>query len=263
MPGTPLQVTVWNEFRHEHSSKEVAAIYPDGIHATVAATIRKALGDCVNVTTATLDEPEHGLTDAVLDQTDVLLWWGHAAHGEVADKVVDKVYHRVHLGMGLIALHSSHYSKIFRKLMGTTCSLRWREAAEKERLWCVNPGHPIAAGMTDEYFELPHTEMYGELFDIPAPEELIFISWFEGGEVFRSGCCWTRGKGKIFYFRPGHETFPLYHDANVQRIIVNGVQHVAPRSGYYRDGAPNIKEPLSPIAAEHKVDQALHKSSSA
>ena len=261
MSASPVRVTVWNEFRHERDNKTVRAIYPKGMHVVIAGAIRQQLGDGVVVRTATLDQPEHGLTDAVLAKTDVLVWWGHAAHHEVTDAVVDKVYDRVHHGMGLVVLHSGHYSKIFRKLMGTTCSLRWREAAEKERIWCVNPGHPIAAGMTDEYFELPHTEMYGELFDIPTPDELIFISWFEGGEVFRSGCCWTRGKGKIFYFRPGHETFPLYHDRNVQRIIGNGVRHVAPRSGFYRDGAPCISNPLSPIAAEHDVDESVHKKS--
>ena len=254
-----IRVTLWNEFRHEKQNAEIKRLYPDGMHAAIAEGL-KAAGD-IETRLAELDEPEHGLTEEVLAETDVLTWWGHAAHQEVTDAVVDKVYDRVHHGMGLIVLHSGHYSKIFRKLMGTTCALRWREAAEKERLWCVNPGHPIAAGMTDEYFELAHTEMYGEQFDIPTPDELIFISWFEGGEVFRSGCCWTRGKGQIFYFRPGHETFPLYHDQNVQRIIVNGVQHVAPRAGFYRDGAPCIKDPLSPIAAEHEVDESVHEKS--
>jgi trehalose utilization protein len=161
--------------------------------------------------------------------------------------------------MGLIVLHSGHYSKIFKKLMGTGCGLKWREAAELERIWVVNPAHPIADGL-GEYFELPHTEMYGELFDIPAPEELVFISWFEGGEVFRSGCCWTRGKGHVFYFRPGHETFPIYHDANVQRVIANGVRWAAPHKGSpYSLAAPQIKKPLSPIASKHAVDESLHK----
>ena len=262
MSAAPIRVTVWNEFRHEKSSEAIAAIYPNGMHVTIKEFISQQLGDRVTVRTATLDEPEHGLTDQVLADTDVLTWWGHGAHAAVEDAVVDKVYDRVHKGMGLIVLHAGHYSKIFRKLMGTTCSLRWREAAEKERIWCVNPGHPIAAGMTDEYFELEHTEMYGELFDIPTPDELIFISWFEGGEVFRSGCCWTRGKGKVFYFRPGHETFPLYHDPNVQRVIVNGVEHVAPIADcFYREDAPCIDKPLSPIAAEHTVDPSIHKKS--
>ena len=140
------------------------------------------------VRTATLDEPEHGLTEGVLAETDVLTWWGHMAHDEVSDEIVDRVQQRVLEGMGLIVLHSGHFSKIFKRLMGTTCNLKWREAGERERLWVVEPGHPIAQGL-GEYFELPHEEMYGERFDIPAPDELVFLSWFQGGEVFRSGCC--------------------------------------------------------------------------
>jgi trehalose utilization protein len=200
-----IRVTVWNEFRHEKTNAAVKKIYPDGIHGTIAKGL-KAAG--MDVTCATLDEPEHGLTDEVLNNTDVMTWWGHMAHGEVKDVVVKKVQTRVLEGMGLIVLHSGHFSKIFRSLMGTNCSLKWREAAEKERLWNIEPSHPITEGI-GEYFELPNTEMYGERFDIPTPDKLVFISWFEGGEVFRSGCTWDRGHGKVFYFRPGHEAYPI------------------------------------------------------
>ncbi len=258
--SSPVRVTVWHEYRHEHKNETVAKLYPDGMHAAMKSAIEEHLGSEVVVRTATLDEPEHGLTDEVLAETDVLTWWGHCAHGDVRDDIVDKVQRRVLEGMGLVVLHSGHYSKIFKRLLGTTCSLRWREAAEKERIWCINPGHPIADGLTDEYFELAETEMYGELFDIPEPDELIFISWFEGGEVFRSGCTFTRGKGKIFYWRPGHETFPLYYDANVRRVLANGVKYVAPKSSApVRINAINAKPSLSPIAAKHKVDESLHK----
>lgn len=178
------RVTVWNEFRHEKRSESIAQIYPNGMHNAIASHLRK---QGLTVQTATLDEPEHGLTEAVLAETDVLTWWGHLAHGEVSDEVVERVHQRVLEGMGLIVLHSGHFSKIFKKLMGTTCNLKWREVGETERIWIVEPGHPIAAGL-GEYFEVPQAEMYGERFDIPAPDELIFISWFEGGEVFRSGC---------------------------------------------------------------------------
>jgi trehalose utilization protein len=177
----------------------------------------------------------------------------------VKDKVVERVHQRVLEGMGLIVLHSGHLSKIFVKLMGTTCMLRWREAAERERLWIVDPSHPIVEGIEDEYFELEHTEMYGEHFDIPQPEELILISWFEGGEVFRSGCTFRRGKGKIFYFRPGHETFPIYHDANVRRILANGVKWAAPTGSFYSGQGRNIAAPLSPITGRHVVDENLHR----
>jgi trehalose utilization protein len=254
-----MRITIWNEFRHERDNETVRAIYPEGMHKVWADTLKQRIAGA-EIRTATLDEPQHGLTDDVLANTDVLTWWGHAAHGEVNDAIVDKVHQRVLEGMGLVVLHSGHFCKIFKKLMGTSCALRWREMAERERLWCVNPGHPIADGLEDEYFELPQTEMYGELFDIPEPDELIFISWFEGGEVFRSGCCWTRGKGKVFYFRPGHETFPIYYDANVQRVLANGVQYVAPRSSApVRLDGRNIAEPLSPVDSTHEVDESLHR----
>lgn len=223
----PLRITVWNEYRHEKQHSEVARVYPDGIHEALAAPLR-ARG--YSVRTATLDEPEHGLTEAVLAETDVLLWWGHMAHGEVQDVIVERVYRRVLEGMGLIVLHSGHNAKIFKKLMGTTCSLKWREAGEKERLWVVEPGHPIAEGL-GEFIEVPHAEMYGERFDIPAPDTLVFISWFEGGEVFRSGCCYHRGKGKIFYFRPGHETYPIFYQPEIQQVLANAVRWAAPVAG--------------------------------
>jgi trehalose utilization protein len=224
MAGT-IRVTVWNEFRHEKQPGRVREVYPRGIHEAIADFLR-AEPD-MKVRTATLDEPEHGLSDKVLAETDVLTWWGHMAHHEVRDDIVDKVHNRVLQGMGLLVFHSAHFSKIFRKLMGTSCTLKWREAAEKERIWVVQPGHPIARGL-GEYFELPHTEMYGELFDVPQPDNLVFISWFKGGEVFRSGLCYYRGCGKVFYFRPGHETFPIFKDANVQRVIINAVRWAVP-----------------------------------
>jgi len=220
-------VTVWNEYRHERESDTVAEIYPDGIHAVIADFLGEA---GFETHTATLDEPEHGLTDEALAETDVLTWWGHAAHQEVSDEVVERVHQQVLDGMGLIVLHSGHYSKIFKRLMGTSCSLKWREAAERERLWVVEPGHPIAAGMS-EYIEIEAAEMYGERFDVPAPETLVFSSWFEGGEVFRSGCCYRRGNGRIFYFRPGHETYPVYHNEAVQQIIANAVDWATPGEG--------------------------------
>ena len=222
-----LRVTVWNEGRHERSNPKIAAVYPEGIHGAIAAGLR---GHGLTTRTATIDEPEHGLTDEVLAATDVLTWWGHMAHDEVSDRVVDRVQHRVRDGMGLIVLHSGHFSKIFKRLMGTTCDLKWREAGEKERIWVIEPGHPIAEGL-GETIEIAHEEMYGERFDIPAPETLVFVSWFQGGEVFRSGCCYTRGRGKIFYFRPGHETYPTYHHPEVQRVIANAARWAAPSAG--------------------------------
>jgi trehalose utilization protein len=240
-------VTVWGENVHEKTSKVVSEIYPDGMHECIARSLRD--DGNLEVHTATLDMPEHGLTEEVLARTDVLTWWGHAAHGQVDDKIVSRVHRRVLEGMGLVVLHSGHYSKIFRRLLGTTCSLRWREAGERERVWVCDPSHPIAQGI-GECIEIQHSEMYGEPFFVPPPDEQVFISWFEGGEVFRSGCCWKRGAGKIFYFSPGHETYPIYHDAKVQLVLRNAC-HWASATGRWADACPHVpvdqaKEKLAP-----------------
>jgi len=241
-----IRVTIWNEYRHEKEKPEIAAIYPDGLHAAIGNGLT---GSDFQVRFATLDEPEHGLTDEVLADTDVLTWWGHKAHREVDDAIVARVQRRVLDGMGLVVLHSGHHSKIFKTLMGTTCNLKWREATDKERLWVVNPSHPIVDGI-GEYIELPQEEMYGEFFDIPQPDDLIFVSWFTGGEVFRSGCCYQRGQGKIFYFRPGHESYPTYHNAEVLRVIANGVKWAAPVAGPVPNfGLTGPNAPLEPLPA--------------
>lgn len=256
-----MRLTIWHEFRHEKSNDAVKDLYPEGMHMALKQGLAPLLGDGVKVTTATLDQDEnHGLSDELLANTDLMTWWGHAAHGEVKDAIAAKVAQRVREGMGLVVLHSGHYAKPFKLLMGTNCHLKWREAAEKERLWNVCPSHPITAGLEKDYIELEHVEMYGEHFDIPGPDELVFVSWFEGGEVFRSGCVWRRGAGRVFYFRPGHETFPIYYNPEVLRVIANGIRYVAPAEGAigYRDGSPCIAEPLSPITAEHEVDESLH-----
>ncbi|MDD2417784.1 MAG: ThuA domain-containing protein [Oscillospiraceae bacterium] len=221
-----IKVTVWNENIHDKNDQKVKDIYPEGIHGAIEQALNKMEG--IEAHTATLDQPECGLSDEVLDNTDVLIWWGHVGHHLVPDELVGKVTERILKGMGFIALHSAHYAKPFTRLMGTSCSLRWREG-EFERVWCVNPGHPIAEGIPP-CFELELEEMYGEYFDIPQPESLVFNGWFRSGEVFRSGCCWTRGLGHVFYFQPGHETFPTYNNPIVQRILGNAVRWAAPRN---------------------------------
>lgn len=225
----PTRVCVWGEYRHEKKSPKVAELYPNGMHETIAAALRRCHD--LEVSTAYLDQDaQHGLSDEKLARTDVLTWWGHLAHHEVSDAVVEKVCQRVLQGMGLIVLHSGHYSKVFRRLMGTTCSLKWRESNDREIVWVTRPGHPITAGI-DDHFILPAEEMYGEFFDVPEPMETVFISTFTGGECFRSGLTYTRGAGKIFYFRPGHETYPTYHDKNVLRVIENAVRWARPAEG--------------------------------
>ncbi|MBZ0298531.1 MAG: ThuA domain-containing protein [Anaerolineae bacterium] len=244
--SSTLRVTIWNENRHEQIHPEVQKIYPNGMHTVIAQFLQEA---GMQTQTATFDQPEHGLTDATLAETDVLTWWGHMLHKDVDDRIVDRVQKRVLEGMGLVVLHSGHESKIFKRMMGTTCDLKWREAAEKERLWVATPGHPIVEGI-GPYIEIPHAEMYGEPFDIPTPDELILISWFQGGEVFRSGCTYRRGRGKIFYFRPGHETYPIYYHPDVQRVITNGVRWAAPEVGATIPAERLHGVPLEPIPGD-------------
>lgn len=245
MQNERIRVTVWNEHRHERSDPAIAGIYPDGIHGALSSLL--SVEPDMIVRTATLDMPSHGLDDTVLAATDVLLWWGHLAHGEVSDAVVEAVRRRVLDGMGLIVLHSGHGARVFERLLGTMPGrLKWREAGERERLWVVEPGHPIADGLP-ECIEIEREEMYGEHFDIPAPDELVFISWFQGGEVFRSGACWRRGKGRIFYFRPGHEAYPTYHHPHVRQVIRNAVRWAASGgSGSVAYGNVAPREVLAP-----------------
>lgn len=243
-----IRTIVWGENIHEQTNETVRALYPKGMHNTIAATLNK--DSAIEASTATLQEPEHGLPVERLDNTDVLVWWGHKDHAAVSDAVVERVAKRVFEGMGLIVLHSGHFSKIFKRLMGTPCALKWREAGERERIWVVNRGHPIAAGI-GENFVLENEEMYGEQFSVPEPLETVFISWFAGGEVFRSGMTWRRGAGNIFYFRPGHETYPTYHDANVQTVLQNSVKWAYNQQTAFTaiHTAPNvpIDEALEPI----------------
>jgi trehalose utilization protein len=239
-----INVTVWNEFRHEKKEERIRKVYPDGIHQVIADFLKE--DGNMEVRTAKLDEPEHGLTTDVLKNTDVLVWWGHTAHNEVRDDIVERVQERVLKGMGLIVLHSGHHSKIFRKLMGTTCNLKWREADERERLWVIEQNHPIAQGI-GEYIELDKEEMYGERFDIPEPDALVFIGWFKGGEVFRSGCCFNRGHGRIFYFQPGHESYPTFYKPQVQKVISNAVRWACPDGMLDELRCPNIKTPLEEL----------------
>jgi trehalose utilization protein len=219
-----INVTIWNEFVHERIHDEVKEVYPDGLHRALADGLG---GEGFAIRTATLDQPEHGLSDEVLNSTDVLIWWGHMAHDRVSDEIVQKVTQRVLNGMGMIVLHSGHFSKPFKALMGTSCDLKWRVADEQEIVWCVNPSHPIAEGI-DAKIVLEKEEMYGEFFDIPVPDELVFVSNFQGGEVFRSGCTFRRGEGKIFYFRPGHETYPTYYNPEILKVISNAVKWAYP-----------------------------------
>lgn len=208
-----INITIWNESEHKGRA------YPEGMNAALAS-IFEGRAD-FTATGALLADEAQGFPADRLEQTDVLFWWGHCKHEKVSDELTERICARVREGMGAVFLHSAHFSKPFRALMGTTCSLSWRETfGERERIWTTNPYHPIARGI-ENGFRLDNEEMYGEYFDIPKPDDVIFTGWFTGGEVFRSGCTFERGKGRIFYFQPGHESFPIYRNANIRSIILN------------------------------------------
>ena len=233
----PLRVTVWNEFVHERELPEIRAVYPEGIHGCLRSFLEKEQD--ITVRCVTLDMPDQGITQELLDNTDVLIWWSHARQEDITDETVRLVRNAVHSGMGLVALHSAHFSRIMRDLLGTTMTLHWRHG-DREKLWCIDPTHPIAQGVP-ACIDIPEEEMYGECFDIPRPDDTIFIGWFASGQVFRSGVTFTRGRGKIFYFQPGHEEAPVYQHPDIQRIIINAVRWAAP---LFRLPAPpdNVEE---------------------
>ncbi|EFO32712.1 thua [Roseibium sp. TrichSKD4] len=241
----PIRAVVWGENVHEQKNKIVSDLYPKGMHQCIADALNEDEG--ISATTATLQEPDHGLSEERLKETDVLLWWGHAAHGDVEDHVVERVCDAVWSGMGVVFLHSAHFAKPFKRLMGAPCNLTWREAGEKERLWVTSRNHPITNGISDS-FELEMEEMYGEPFGVPEPLETVFISWFEGGEVFRSGLTYKRGAGNIFYFRPGHETYPTYYNEDVRTVIRNGVKWAFNPQARVEDpnAAPNVPVDQAP-----------------
>ena len=237
-----LKILVWNEGVHEaqNQPKTMVEMYPQGIHGAIATGL-SGFFPTSDISTATLSDDQHGLNEDRLAETDVLLWWGHKAHAEVSDAVVQRVHEHVLAGMGLVVLHSGHFAKIFTKLLGTSCSLKWRNDGERELVWTVKPSHPIAAGIESPII-IPQQEMYGELFDIPEPDDLIFISSFEGGEVFRSGVTFSRGKGRIFYFSPGDQEYPVYHHPQIQRVLANGVDWAAQPDTFR--SAPEVVNPV-------------------
>ena len=235
-----INVVIWNEFRHEKTKEEVKALYPEGIHALIKSFLDENAD--MEVTLAALDDPDQGLPDELLEKTDVLLWWGHMAHGEVSDELVKKIQERVYLGkMGFIALHSGHHSKPFRAIIGTNGNLSWGRN-QKEIMWTLMPSHEIAAGIPD-HFLLESEELYSEPFYIPQPDELVFGAWFEDGHIMRAGACFHRGAGKVFYFQPGHETCRSFYNPYVRRIITNAIRWAKPTEKGYEipAGCPHIK----------------------
>lgn len=235
-----INVTIFNEFIHEREDETTKSVYPDGMHITIKNAIES---EDVKVTTITLDDIKEGIDGELLKNTDVMLWWGHVGHDFVPDEVARAVQQEVLKGMGMVFLHSAHHSKPFKLLMGTPCNLTWREDGDRELVWVCNPSHPIAEGI-GRFIKLEHEETYGEPFSIPEPDELVFIGAFEGGEVFRAGCCYKRFNGKIFYFQPGHETFPTYKNEDVIRVIKNAIKWAKPTYRVAELECPHVKKPL-------------------
>ncbi|GGA37183.1 ThuA domain-containing protein [Paenibacillus physcomitrellae] len=229
-----IRITVFCE-HHQDRYEPVKSVYPDGIHAAIAAAFAEEPG--FQITIATQDMPSHGLTNEVLECTDVLIWWSHIDNHLLDDTVANEVCRRVvRDGMGFIALHSASFSKPWQRMLGIEYEagewgrFRTMPKGEKERLWVVAPGHPICEGLGD-FIEIPQDEMYGEPMLIPEPDKLLFIAWWEGGEVCRSGTLFERGRGKIFGFTPGHEEFPIYHQSEIRRVLRNAVRFLAPAGG--------------------------------
>ncbi len=240
------RVLVWAEDRPlEIHKTKMRQLYPEGIHGAIAEFLSRQPD--LKVRTAVMTDQDQGLSKEILSATDVLVFWSHKHWRELEDVYVDAIHERVLEGMGIILLHSAHASKVFAKLMGThTQCLRWRENDEHQRHWIVCPGHPIVRGIKGEYIEIPLDETYGEYFDIPQPDTIVFLASSEGGEVLRSGCCFRRGQGKLFYFSAGHETYPVYYQGEVQQVITNAVYWSRP-DGLYGEWPSGSREcgPLS------------------
>lgn len=235
-----IRVTIYNEFVHEKTDEAVRSIYPEGIHMALKQHLED---EEIHIKTVTLDDLPEGLSDEVLEDTDVLIWWGHIAHHKVPDEVAVRVQQAVLRGMGMIVLHSGHHSKPFKLLMGTSCNLTWREDGDYELVWVCNPAHPIAQGV-DRFIKLEEEETYGEPFGIPEPDELVFIGGYEGGEVFRSGCCYRKENGRVFYFQPGHETVPTYYHPEILKVIKNAIRWANPIYRVKQLDCPHVTKPL-------------------
>lgn len=243
-----LRVTVWSEGLDPVNEPRAAAVYPDDINTVIGGFLGQ--NEDMEITLHNLTEPENGLTRETVDHTDVLVWWGHMYHSRVSDAVSDRVTEAVLNGMGLLLLHSSMGAKPARALLGKSSnSGKYREIGEKEKIWIVDRSHPIVEGLSKEYIELNETEMYGEPYGMPEPDNIVFISWFEGGEVLRSGVSWHKGAGKIFYFAPGHEEYPIYYNPEIQKVITNSVRWLRPVCGpdLSLKGCLNQVDPLNPV----------------
>ncbi|MDR2303060.1 MAG: ThuA domain-containing protein [Treponema sp.] len=239
-----IRVTVWNEYQDEQKREEVTKVYPNGLHVAIADFLNREGG--IKAKCSVITDPDQGFSEEILDDTDVMVYWAHMLHHIVEDRFAQRLVDRVQRGMGIVFLHSAHRSKAFCQLLGTSGRISWREAEERCRVWAANPQHPIAAGVPLQ-FVIDHEEMYSEPFGIPNPDDTVFISWFQGGNVLRSGVTFHREFGKIFYFQPGHETYPNYFNRDIQRVITNAVKWAASAVRIPNTDCPNDTEPLEKL----------------
>lgn len=216
-----MRVVVWSEGEvHGHE----ATGYPEGMPAAIADAVRGIPEAQVEI--ASIDDADQGVPDERLRQADVLLWWSHMRHEDLLSATVDRVVSAVEHGLGLVALHSAISSPVFRRLVGTTGGFGGWRHGDREVLWTVDPSHPICRGVEFPVV-MPQQEMYSEPANLPTPDELVFISSFSGGEVFRSGITYRRGVGRIFYFSPGHEEYPVFLHPGVRGILANATSWAA------------------------------------
>lgn len=278
----PLKVLVWDE--RQPAQKQA---YREGLGARVARHLRGCEG--VEVTEALLDDPGQGL--ASLDAMDVVVWWGHVRHAEIETATALRVVERIRSGrLGLVALHSAHWSRPFVEAMAAVareralaaltpgeraravvtesellprpfmapsyqerrspsvlykrpptgpvevrlvrpncCFPAYRGDGRPSEVWVKLPRHPIARGLPAT-FTIPQTEMYDEPFHVPDPDEVVLEEHWAAGEWFRSGSAWRLGAGRVFYFRPGHETYPVFENAWALKVVENAVRWAGRRA---------------------------------
>lgn len=234
------RVVVWSE------ATAPKHVYPDDINGAIAEGLKCLQG--WEVIKAGIDDPDQGLSDERLNGCDVLIWWGHKRHKLVKDELVEKIVRRVKEGgMGFISLHSAHFAKPNIALMSE--SETSKETLDKVKpqgrvaAWSTykgdsvsltitvkTPSHPIAKGIRE--FTVSHSERYSDPYAVPMPQTVVFEgdAKLKDGSIDHSqvGLCWQIGKGKMFYLQAGHETNPVFMDANIRRIIANAVRWAAP-----------------------------------
>lgn len=221
MSQESVNALVWSE------GTEPEDVYPRGVRGPIADYLSEETD--IEARTRSIEDEDQGVSGDDLEWADVILWWGHLRHDDVTDETVDRIEEHVREnGVGFVSLHSAHYARPYKRLIGMSGDLGGHRLTddESEYVEVCAPDHPIAEGVDD--FTLPEVEMFGEPYDIPEPETVVLHSEYsEGDEEFRSGVTFEFGEGRGFYLRPGHEEFEIYLDDNIQRIVTNATRWAA------------------------------------